>query len=851
VVRLIELDNRKEQVIVWRRHLLSGLMDSLPEKILRYEPVLRPVTEWDDHRLKITETDRRGVSWKWDGWEKIDIVACLGGDEVAKVGRVKGDRNFVHWNFAVSSSDGGPVVFYDRMDLRPWKNNSPGLTERVRRPALVENGLVDFKLLPGRVPQQKRIRVILLNPNLPVAKISVQRFQLDGDRRFYAETQRPMRNREEDVPAGDLHGVIATLVDMGKHGKRLLDACFLNPLRNEWRYLTDEEAIELRGFIDGHPTEDSRHKPADLNLFLADWPQSRPLLQEIYDLAAQLTSESAALRLIKENITGLLRALVVRICGFSRTVYLDQLADQLKDGDFFIALRKLLPALPGNFKDLSPSAQRWMIQHADDSLFPETVGWGAEQDEISLDSARELIPLRKRALEAGNVLQPPKDVFGILHPRAGAFQQMENLLQEIQQAPRKRSQEQWQQSRWESFVASTTQIIEKIESRIAEDDDIEDDKINPETDSPVTRKKFTLWFKKVELMNLWRRKLGQILDYCEQGIWQSSNLPPSSENLEIRLNRMQIPARQPRNKPNLEQTREVERFIRELLESQKNEPCLSLRDVAIARLEGTIKPYSGIWGAIHNDLQQARGAMQNNPGRFAFFETLFGRQIFQEHPYKLTGVAQMLLEVIEAVENRVRSRRKTWLTTQLGDLEQLRDIMFNPDHHRIEASYRRYQELRELLCVPRYTGNFPIPALPRLDPPPSNAAERWDDLPRRFSNYWKSIEEIDRQLDFLELGLWQHRRMAREMKEKFFPVIEKFVRSFDRSFPDKLPEFYEGLKNHYLKCYEEGDDLCPKTVDELALFLDSHPEWRKYIDGNYYESERLCCTNLSEELQMQ
>jgi hypothetical protein len=778
MVRLIEL-SKDGLLIEWRKHLLSGVMEARHEEFLALEPALHDENHFASRRLKDVSSNEDGVSWRWGDWNKVKITPYCDGAEMGSIIRRPPAKGFIKWK---------EIPFCDHIEITPVdKNGADGVTIRIDRPLLVTAQFADFgKQEVG----WKKVRVDLLNPSLH-KRVSIQKLQRDG--RGFRSTGAPDSFNLQGkalVSVENFVGVIAVLLHVEQGARRLVDQAVYTGT-GIMSLTSEEEIIAIREIVE-HRTYDLSVSPSEGEEWMSQWPQkSQQRLGYIFDQASRLIGATVASRLIRSNSAGLARLLVLRRCRFPFPQGMDRAIESLQQSSFLQAIRDMAPLLPSDFEHLMSLEQEWVIGRATDGRIAEAVEWARGGGVASLDLALDLVATRREA----------RDLKANLRPDCAESRELEKLVDDIQKAPSTKGNP----SRLRDRLAEIKRRVQENDRR----------PVNPEEPPPIRLDRHAQWKDATRRMIEWRQGLLRVISYCESGVYETSPASSSPDEMEERLKRIKVPSREPRRRQ--EASSDVKDRISMLTASKLDEPRQRLRSLAVEWLEKIIGPNIDDFSALHAEIREARRISATEAQYFSWIIKQIG---FEESKSlsEQAGIAHIFLDMAEALETRLKAWRKTRLTAKSNDFSELKAILTDPTHPRIDESYRRCREIYEILSLPRYRSGIKMPdRLPSLKKVSLVS----------IKTYWDALSKLDETLDQLESRVNQFQSHAGDIAIHLIPAVGEFVNYWKEQPKEKQPRIYKKMADHYQRCCESGSDINPEALSALIHFLVEHPRWRE------------------------
>jgi hypothetical protein len=781
------------QLLEWRRHLLSVLMEARPQESLVVESVLHPKGSFPDLLLNF-KSDNDGISWFWAHWDMVIAISC-GNESYSTLIRRVGQTPYLAWR---------DLPDCQAIELTPHdRAGSGGITVRVERPLVVTGEAVKFQRYGDAV------RVTLVK-HTSVRDVFIALLRKDYETTQTGEHNHLFKHEGAFIPFNSdglaevshsrlrrFTGAVAVVRRMRQKYYLLAYSNYIKSDRNsssfDLRAQAEDEA-NVRWAVEKHKAAEATTNNVALDEWLNQWPdRSQKSLRRLYQQAIRSMSAAAAAQAIRNSPTGLLRYLVLDNCNISVPGWLDQRIQQLNEGTFNEALARVMPNLPPLLESLkSPAEMEWVIEHARHPKLPDIVKWVGTRGKTAFDSALALIDLRAAT----------QNLLSRLRQDSTEGRDAAALLRKIETAPEKGVS-----------PAQLRQSLQEIVERVERD---ERRPIHSEAAPPVTTQRFNEWLKLREQTLRWRRNLVQVIEHCESGKWEGAEVVPLPEILEQRLRQIETPSVCPTQRPDDPRSEEVRRLIGELLERAEDEARKSLRKIACDHLQRVILPHVSVWGLLHDDINKALELSTS----YVWFSTSLNLRATERELNKRAQAAAHFLQMVAAAERYSESwnvKSQNLKVLALSKIE-LRKILSTPDHEWVSTAYERAKELYELLSLTSFIQNIELP-LHAPTPPRQLTLES-------FSQWQEELRRLDLVMSHLEWGQKRFESWIRNVREEILPSLVECLAGWKQSRPEYRPAYFEEMLRLYEACFGEATVVTPSKLEALLTFL-NQTAWRK------------------------
>lgn len=767
-----------EQLIEWSSHPLSDVMTALGPPNLQLSPTLHPVGSSRERRLVVSE-DQHRVSWAWGAWGKVEVRPIGARSGAPVLTRRARESNVIMW---------GELSFCDAVELTPYDSRGEaGVTVRRERPMILTSQDVEYRRR-GSVLQVRLLCDGQLE-SLGVRLVGVWG-RVDNLVRFD-------RAHLATVHLNGFHGHVA-VVHHREGVERLMHCKAWVPKAREFREVSDEGRDAVRKMLEGEREGAPLTVPAVLHGWLNQWPQrTREALHEIYKAAALLMRPDEIAGHFRQSLPGLFRMLVLLRCDFRGGPPPDLLIAHLNEGTWDDALRRLSPQLPESLSAAVSTAEKeWTIMHALAPGLRDTLAWAGGAGVAALDQALGLVELRARAtsLEAR------------LRPESEEGQEIARLLEEIEQAPFR--------------VAPTAPLhgrFDALEQRVGFKEALP---LDPDEPPPPSQEGYLRWQAKCRLRRHWRSELARVIVYAEKGEWPPPEDPArespefSAPELSRRLSAVETPKvsslglSQPADQAEVQS---LVQCIKRLLDEREHETSEGLRALARDQLIYVVSPNITLWAPLHRELRR----VERQSSQFPWFASQAGLGGAGRGLNARLDSAQSFLEMIEALEQRVRS----WKTKGLArDKAKLREVLAAPSHPHFAETYAAARKLLLALAPTAYTERITLPEQP-MSPPAGASAEQ-------LRRWWDVLEEVEDVRAKLDSRMSRLQSEAKWFNEQLGGKLKTLLDYWQGRPPGERPDYYTRLGRLQALCAASAE-VEPAAFRELVELLDSRADWRR------------------------
>jgi hypothetical protein len=356
--------------------------------------------------------------------------------------------------------------------------------------------------------------------------------------------------------------------------------------RNGQRYLLDSMIL-----LDGALGERSRDPGEWLSLCKALGCESTsgPIWPELSQERLDALGKAAAEIGIPKNVVqafprGTLRFLVLRECGELTWPGEDAIRNLDGESSFKRVLEKHFPKVfPTLLRTSDSRARLWLLRNEQHPGIERIVSWVSRIDEADLGRAAELFPIRQRI----------EDLISKVRADSAIGQQAQALLARIDQALRSRAPLEAPEKEVDAWEKERT-----AEQRRPLSLDL----------VPTGLERFKAWETFRQKSRAWRRRVDQLLGFCENGQW-SEPAGTGHESLSALAHRtgrlaVDLPLDSLDHPDDRDATIRLRQLVDEVLANAADEPGSEPRDRVIEYLSRYVQPWPERWSALHAALRR-------------------------------------------------------------------------------------------------------------------------------------------------------------------------------------------------------------------------------------------------------
>ena len=495
------------------------------------------------------------------------------------------------------------------------------------------------------------------------------------------------------------------------------------------------------------------------------WPElSRKRLGALRKAAAEVG--------IPENIVqafprGTLRFLVLRECGKPTWRGENAIRDLDGESSFARVLEKYFPKVfPTLVRTSDSRARLWLLRNEQHPGIERIVSWVSRIDEADLGRAAELFPIRQRI----------EDLISKVRADSAIGQQARAWLARIDQALRSRAplgSPERDVDAWEKELTTEQRRPLSLDS------------------VPTGLERFKAWEIFRQKSRAWRRRVDQVLGFCENGQWPepAGTGHDSVAALAQRTGRLAVdlPLDSLDHPDDREATVRLQKLVDEVLANAADEPGSEGRDRVIEYLSRYVQPWPERWSALHAALRRAGVLATSWPHLAA---TLGLSADSRQQGARGPRVALFLKLIVELPAELVR-----WgpgRSFRPGETITVEALLTTPGHPWIDRAHAEAVVLRDRLAG---MSRLPLVTLPAPLRPSAMS-------PDGFRAWWHELRTLDSVLAELRYQAHDHEGHARGALNLLRSLL---AQAPDRKCEDNLAGWLE--KEAELLSYSEYLEL--------------------------------------------